>query len=118
MTPEVAHPLQTSAPGRLAHNARFSGTRLATYRRIFSGIVFRAWSSPAPMPRPPLGHHTVTNMESRFPAMLVLWLGTEFYKVKHGVKGSDCSGIPDLGEELGDYFGDLATNLATLATNR
>ncbi|GBN50162.1 hypothetical protein AVEN_262817-1 [Araneus ventricosus] len=24
-------------------------------------------------------------MESRFPAMLVLWLGREFYKVKHGV---------------------------------
>ncbi|GBM87848.1 hypothetical protein AVEN_116842-1 [Araneus ventricosus] len=23
-------------------------------------------------------------MESRFPAMLVLWLGREFYKVKHG----------------------------------
>ncbi|GBO41753.1 hypothetical protein AVEN_51860-1 [Araneus ventricosus] len=27
----------------------------------------------------------VTNMESRFPAMRVLWLGREFYKVKHGV---------------------------------
>ncbi|GBN50381.1 hypothetical protein AVEN_124459-1 [Araneus ventricosus] len=24
-------------------------------------------------------------MESRFPAMQVLWLGREFYKVKHGV---------------------------------
>ncbi|GBM90299.1 hypothetical protein AVEN_31521-1 [Araneus ventricosus] len=51
----------------------------------------------------------VTNMESRFPAMLVLWLGREFYKVKHGLTGSGCSGIPD----LGDHFGDLATNLAT-----
>ncbi|GBM85388.1 hypothetical protein AVEN_74708-1 [Araneus ventricosus] len=29
--------------------------------------------------------HCVTNMECRFPAMQVLWLGTEFYKVKHGV---------------------------------
>ncbi|GBN11125.1 hypothetical protein AVEN_169877-1 [Araneus ventricosus] len=27
----------------------------------------------------------VANMESRFPAMRVLWLGREFYKVKHGV---------------------------------
>ncbi|GBM76195.1 hypothetical protein AVEN_146113-1 [Araneus ventricosus] len=27
----------------------------------------------------------VTVMESRFPAMQVLWLGREFYKVKHGV---------------------------------
>ncbi|GBN21466.1 hypothetical protein AVEN_27845-1 [Araneus ventricosus] len=52
----------------------------------------------------------VTNMESRFPAMLVLRLGSEFYKVKHGVTGSGCSGIPDLGDELGDHFGDLATN--------
>ncbi|GBM36014.1 hypothetical protein AVEN_78108-1 [Araneus ventricosus] len=26
----------------------------------------------------------VTNMESRFPAMQILWLGREFYKVKHG----------------------------------
>ncbi|GBN99444.1 hypothetical protein AVEN_89936-1 [Araneus ventricosus] len=41
-------------------------------------------------------------MESRFPAMLVLWLGREFYKAKHGVTGSGCSGIPDLGDELGD----------------
>ncbi|GBM79147.1 hypothetical protein AVEN_86230-1 [Araneus ventricosus] len=30
-------------------------------------------------------HDTVTNIESRFPAMRVLWLGREFYKVKHGV---------------------------------
>ncbi|GBO11295.1 hypothetical protein AVEN_245957-1 [Araneus ventricosus] len=32
-----------------------------------------------------LGENIVTNMESRFPAMRVLWLGREFYKVKHGV---------------------------------
>ncbi|GBL97542.1 hypothetical protein AVEN_162993-1 [Araneus ventricosus] len=55
----------------------------------------------------------VTNMESRFPAKLVLWLGREFYKVKHGVTGSCCSGIPDLGNELGDHFGDLTRNLTT-----
>ncbi|GBN45787.1 hypothetical protein AVEN_220005-1, partial [Araneus ventricosus] len=54
--------------------------------------------------------HNVTNMESRFPAMLVLWLGRELYKVKHGVTGSGCSGILDLGGELGDHFGDLVTN--------
>ncbi|GBM51229.1 40S ribosomal protein S3a [Araneus ventricosus] len=29
--------------------------------------------------------YIVTNMECRFPAMQVLWLGREFYKVKHGV---------------------------------
>ncbi|GBM73183.1 hypothetical protein AVEN_30065-1 [Araneus ventricosus] len=27
----------------------------------------------------------VTNMESRFPAMLVLWLGREFYRGKYGI---------------------------------
>ncbi|GBM22228.1 hypothetical protein AVEN_273417-1 [Araneus ventricosus] len=32
-----------------------------------------------------LRQSSVTNMESRFPAMQVLWLGREFYKVKHGV---------------------------------
>ncbi|GBN86476.1 hypothetical protein AVEN_182861-1, partial [Araneus ventricosus] len=32
--------------------------------------------------------HIVTSMESRFPAMRVLWLGREFYKVKHGVTSS------------------------------
>ncbi|GBM96741.1 hypothetical protein AVEN_134020-1, partial [Araneus ventricosus] len=28
---------------------------------------------------------SVTVMETRFPAMQILWLGREFYKVKHGV---------------------------------
>ncbi|GBO45264.1 hypothetical protein AVEN_28281-1 [Araneus ventricosus] len=32
-------------------------------------------------------------MESRFPAMLVLWLGRDLYKVKHGVTDCGCSGI-------------------------
>ncbi|GBN46203.1 hypothetical protein AVEN_248011-1 [Araneus ventricosus] len=31
---------------------------------------------------------------------------------------SDSRGTHDLGDKLGDHFGDLATNLATLATNR
>ncbi|GBO24844.1 hypothetical protein AVEN_96730-1 [Araneus ventricosus] len=35
---------------------------------------------------------TVTNMERRFPAMLVLWLEREFYKAKHGVMDFGCSG--------------------------
>ncbi|GBN16203.1 hypothetical protein AVEN_260874-1 [Araneus ventricosus] len=44
----------------------------------------------------------VTNMESRFPAMLALWLGREFDNVMHGVTGSGYSGIPDFGDKLGD----------------
>ncbi|GBM92654.1 hypothetical protein AVEN_65681-1, partial [Araneus ventricosus] len=31
---------------------------------------------------------------------------------------SDSRGTHDLGDKLDDHFGDLATNLATLATNR
>ncbi|GBM34269.1 hypothetical protein AVEN_252994-2-1, partial [Araneus ventricosus] len=31
---------------------------------------------------------------------------------------SDSRGTHDLGDKLGDHFGDLATNLAILATNR
>ncbi|GBO39755.1 hypothetical protein AVEN_119646-1 [Araneus ventricosus] len=50
----------------------------------------------------------VTVMESRFPAMQVLWLGREFYKVKHGVTSATLVARMT-----------LATNLATiLATNR
>ncbi|GBO06891.1 hypothetical protein AVEN_38245-1 [Araneus ventricosus] len=47
-------------------------------------------------------HNIVTNVESRFPAMLVLWLGREFYKVKHGVTAATVPGPLT-----------LATNLAT-----
>ncbi|GBO26778.1 hypothetical protein AVEN_136986-1 [Araneus ventricosus] len=43
----------------------------------------------------------VTNMESRFPAMRVLWLGRELYRAKHGMSGSNQA---------------LVTMLATLAT--
>ncbi|GBO03703.1 hypothetical protein AVEN_39836-1 [Araneus ventricosus] len=60
-------------------------------------------------------------MGSRFPATLVLWLGREFYKVKHGLTGSDCSWIPylgdnfvDLGYHFDDKFGDLREHLATI----
>ncbi|GBN25552.1 hypothetical protein AVEN_22466-1 [Araneus ventricosus] len=38
-------------------------------------------------------------MESRFPAMLVLWLGRELCKVKHEVMGSVHSWTPNLGEK-------------------
>ncbi|GBM69537.1 hypothetical protein AVEN_219175-1 [Araneus ventricosus] len=46
---------------------------------------------------------SVTNMESRFPAMQVLWLGRVFYKVKHEVTSATV--IAPL---------TLATNLATI----
>ncbi|GBO35731.1 hypothetical protein AVEN_148168-1 [Araneus ventricosus] len=48
-------------------------------------------------------HDTVMSMENRFPAMLVLWLGREFYKVKHEVTGNACSGIPDLATILATW---------------
>ncbi|GBN13554.1 hypothetical protein AVEN_37380-1 [Araneus ventricosus] len=51
----------------------------------------------------------VTNMESRFPAMRVLWLGREFYRDKYGMTSSSHVWFPD----LGDHLGDFATNLAT-----
>ncbi|GBN36989.1 hypothetical protein AVEN_164435-1 [Araneus ventricosus] len=34
--------------------------------------------------------------------MLVLWLGREFYRGKHGVTASDHSETPDLGDKFGD----------------
>ncbi|GBM56740.1 Flap endonuclease GEN 1 [Araneus ventricosus] len=53
----------------------------------------------------------VTNMESRFPATLVLWLGREFYRDKYGVTGSSQAWTPDPGDKLGDKFGDEIWNL-------
>ncbi|GBN55747.1 hypothetical protein AVEN_26654-1 [Araneus ventricosus] len=47
----------------------------------------------------------ITNMGSRFPAMLVLWLGREFYRSKYEMTDSSHVWIPDLGDKLGD-FGD------------
>ncbi|GBL95304.1 hypothetical protein AVEN_37753-1 [Araneus ventricosus] len=41
----------------------------------------------------------VTNMESRFPAMLVLWFGREFYRGKYGMIGSIQVWTPDLGDK-------------------
>ncbi|GBO37475.1 hypothetical protein AVEN_141894-1 [Araneus ventricosus] len=48
-------------------------------------------------------------MESRFPAMGVLWLGREFYRGKYETTESSHVWTPDLGDHLGDkfgYFGD------------
>ncbi|GBM44322.1 hypothetical protein AVEN_232114-1 [Araneus ventricosus] len=41
----------------------------------------------------------VTNMESRFPGMLVLWLGREFYRGKYGIIGSSQTCTPDFGDK-------------------
>ncbi|GBN43867.1 hypothetical protein AVEN_44710-1, partial [Araneus ventricosus] len=45
-------------------------------------------------------------MESRFPAMWVLWLGREFYRDKYGMTSSSHVWFPDLGDKLGDHLGD------------
>ncbi|GBM81792.1 hypothetical protein AVEN_151772-1 [Araneus ventricosus] len=50
--------------------------------------------------------YSVTNMESLFLAMLVLWLGREFYRGKYGMTGSWQAWTPDPGDHLGDKFGD------------
>ncbi|GBM68314.1 hypothetical protein AVEN_24174-1 [Araneus ventricosus] len=49
----------------------------------------------------------VTNMESRFPAMLVLWLERVFYRGKYEVTDSSQAWTPDLGDNLGDEIWDL-----------
>ncbi|GBM00916.1 hypothetical protein AVEN_146244-1 [Araneus ventricosus] len=53
--------------------------------------------------------YIVTNIENRFPAMLVLWLGKEFYRGIYGNAG----GMEPSNSDLGDHFYDLVTNLAT-----
>ncbi|GBN99689.1 hypothetical protein AVEN_224649-1 [Araneus ventricosus] len=47
-------------------------------------------------------HYIVTNMESRFPAMLVLWLGREFHRGKYGMTGSSQAWTFDPGDEMWD----------------
>ncbi|GBM29509.1 hypothetical protein AVEN_212239-1 [Araneus ventricosus] len=47
----------------------------------------------------------VTNMESHFPAMIVLCLGREFYKGMYGNSGGMEPSTLDLGDKFGD-FGD------------
>ncbi|GBM02243.1 hypothetical protein AVEN_108798-1 [Araneus ventricosus] len=53
-------------------------------------------------------------MENRFPAMLVLWLGREFYRDKYGITSSSQAWTPDLGTKVGDKFGDLGNKFGYL----
>ncbi|GBN15113.1 hypothetical protein AVEN_51842-1 [Araneus ventricosus] len=46
-------------------------------------------------------------MESRFPALWVLWLGREFYRDKYEMASSSHVWFPDLGDKLGDFGGDI-----------
>ncbi|GBM44137.1 hypothetical protein AVEN_93777-1 [Araneus ventricosus] len=55
--------------------------------------------------------HIVTNMESRFPEMCVLWLGREFYRDKYEMTDSSHVWTPDLGEKLGDHLGDFGDEI-------
>ncbi|GBN11711.1 hypothetical protein AVEN_62480-1 [Araneus ventricosus] len=50
-------------------------------------------------------------MESRFPAMFVLWLRREFYRGKYGMTGSSHVWTPDLGARLGETFGDFVDEI-------
>ncbi|GBN45159.1 hypothetical protein AVEN_19585-1 [Araneus ventricosus] len=49
----------------------------------------------------------VTNMESRFPAMRVLWLGRQFYRDKYVLTGSSHVWSPDLSDKFGDEIWDF-----------
>ncbi|GBN22574.1 hypothetical protein AVEN_56247-1 [Araneus ventricosus] len=48
---------------------------------------------------------SVTNIESRFPTMLVLWLRREFYRGKYEMTGRSQACTPDLRDKL-DNFGN------------
>ncbi|GBO31397.1 hypothetical protein AVEN_246194-1 [Araneus ventricosus] len=50
-------------------------------------------------------------MESRFPAMCVLWLEREFYRDKYGMTSSSQVWFPELGDHLGDKFGDFGDEI-------
>ncbi|GBN57886.1 hypothetical protein AVEN_142170-1 [Araneus ventricosus] len=54
-----------------------------------------------------LKYTIVTNLESRFLAMRILWLGREFYRDKYGMASSSQIWFPDLGDKLGDEIWDL-----------
>ncbi|GBN07021.1 hypothetical protein AVEN_199022-1, partial [Araneus ventricosus] len=45
----------------------------------------------------------VTNMESRFPAMWVSWLGREFYRGKYEMTDSSHVWTLDLDDKFGDF---------------
>ncbi|GBM34946.1 hypothetical protein AVEN_80807-1 [Araneus ventricosus] len=50
-------------------------------------------------------------MESRFPAMLVLWFGREFYRGKYEMTDSSHVWTPDLGDKLGGHLGDFGDEI-------
>ncbi|GBM77707.1 hypothetical protein AVEN_80310-1 [Araneus ventricosus] len=50
-------------------------------------------------------------MENRFPAMLVLWLGREFYRGKYGITGSSQAWTPELVDKLGEKCGDFGDEI-------
>ncbi|GBN43674.1 hypothetical protein AVEN_164751-1 [Araneus ventricosus] len=49
----------------------------------------------------------VTNMESCFTEMSVLWYGKEFYRGKYGMTGNSHDWTPYLGDKFGDEIWDL-----------
>ncbi|GBN75858.1 hypothetical protein AVEN_169816-1, partial [Araneus ventricosus] len=53
-------------------------------------------------------------MESRFPAMWVLWLGREFYGGKYEMTDSSHVWIPDLGDEIWDLNGAGSFSISPL----
>ncbi|GBL92677.1 hypothetical protein AVEN_119077-1 [Araneus ventricosus] len=65
-----------------------TATALKTMRRLSRG-------------EPP-EDNIVTNMGSRFPAMLVAWLGRQFYRGMYGNSGVMEPSTPDLGDEMWD----------------
>ncbi|GBM57818.1 hypothetical protein AVEN_22072-1 [Araneus ventricosus] len=52
-----------------------------------------------------LSIYIITNMESLFPAMRVLWLGRGFYRDKYEMTDNSHVWTPDLGDKFRD-FGD------------
>ncbi|GBO29212.1 hypothetical protein AVEN_17646-1 [Araneus ventricosus] len=50
-------------------------------------------------------------MESRCPAMGVLWLGREFYRDKYGMTSSSHVWFLDLGDKLGHHLGDFGDEI-------
>ncbi|GBN35751.1 hypothetical protein AVEN_253860-1 [Araneus ventricosus] len=54
-----------------------------------------------------LYYYIVTNMECRFPAKLVLWLGREFYRGMYGISEGMESSTPDLGDHFGDFVDEM-----------
>ncbi|GBO41464.1 hypothetical protein AVEN_118480-1 [Araneus ventricosus] len=44
-------------------------------------------------------------MESHFPAMLVLWLGREFYRYMYGNAAEMEPATSNVGDKLGDHYG-------------